>query len=305
MSESFLAAAEARFTASAGSTPPPSAVIESLCSGPSTLTAAAVATPTPAVMATLTPAVVATPTQLAQAPAEVPCDEELPLTLQAYPHLRNTPAAKGWRPPPVMTCTSTCTCTRTWAPRPRGATPPYTPCTLLPLAPVRALAASRRAAQHIAHGRDGSPRWLPTRHGNRGLRACQCREPPASASPVEGACSEAGVCQRCWSLPTDPASPVSLAGIAATANPEKPRKPGLYLLWRSHMARRRARQLARAAARCTHWPGRAARRGLRRSFWWTAPLPPEGCTVTPYHSRRTLRLRTLRLTNPQADEPSG
>ena len=128
MSESFLAAAEARFTASAGSTPPPSAVIESLCSGPSTLTAAAVATPTPAVVATptLTPAVLATPTQLAQAPAEVPCDEELPLTLQAYPHLRNTPAAKGWRPPPVMTCTCT------WAPRPRGATPPYIPCTPLP-----------------------------------------------------------------------------------------------------------------------------------------------------------------------------
>ena len=107
MSESFLAAAEARFTASAGSTPPPAAVIESLCSGPSTLTAAAVATPTPAVVATptLTPAVLATPTQLAQAPAEVPYDEELPLTLQAYPHLRNTPAAKGWRPPPVMRAT--------------------------------------------------------------------------------------------------------------------------------------------------------------------------------------------------------
>ena len=114
MSESFLAAAEARFTASAGSTPPPAAVIESLCSSPSALT--------PAVLATLTPAAVATPTQLAQAPAEVPCDEELPLTLQAYPHLRNTPAAKGWRPPPVMT----------WAPRPRGATPPYIPCTPLP-----------------------------------------------------------------------------------------------------------------------------------------------------------------------------
>ena len=94
MSESFLAAAEARFTASAGSTPPPAAVIESLCSGPSTLTPAVVATPTPAVVATLTPAVVATPTHLAQAPAEVPF-EELPLTLQAYPHLRNTPAAKG------------------------------------------------------------------------------------------------------------------------------------------------------------------------------------------------------------------
>ena len=36
------------------------------------------------------------PTPMQQAPAEVPSDE-LPLTLQAYPHLRNTPAAKGWR----------------------------------------------------------------------------------------------------------------------------------------------------------------------------------------------------------------
>ena len=179
MSESFLAAAEARFTASAGSTPPPSAVIESLCSSPSALT--------PAVLATLTPAAVATPTQLAQAPAEVPCDEELPLTLQAYPHLRNTPAAKGWRPPPVMRMRAT-------APRPYAPLHPVHPFT-----PVRVLAASRRAAQHIAHGRDGSPRWLPTRYGNGGLRACQCRQPPASASPVEGACCgapSAGVCQR-------------------------------------------------------------------------------------------------------------
>lgn len=111
-----------------------------------------------------------------------------------------------------------------------------------------------------------------------------------------------------WSSPTDPASPVSLAGIAATANPEKPRKPGLYLLWRSHMTRRRARQLARGG---TMRPLAWARCETEASakFWWTAPLPPEGvlllcglrgmgCSVTPYHSRRTLR-----LTNPQADEP--
>ena len=108
---------------------------------------------------TLTPAVVATPTHLAQAPAEVPFGEELPLTLQAYPHLRNTPAAKGWRR--RLSC----------APRPRGATPPYTPCA--PSPPYNPLTASRRAAQHPAHGRDGSPRWLPTRYmGNGGLRAC-------------------------------------------------------------------------------------------------------------------------------------
>ena len=63
---------------------------------------------------TLTLAVVATPTQLAKAPAEVPFDEGLPLTLQAYPHLRNTPAAKGW-------------CRRLSC-----ATPPCTPCAPLP-----------------------------------------------------------------------------------------------------------------------------------------------------------------------------
>ena len=32
-----------------------------------------------------------------------------------------------------------------------------------PSPPYDPLTASRRAAQHPAHGRDGSPRWLPTR----------------------------------------------------------------------------------------------------------------------------------------------
>lgn len=34
--------------------------------------------------------------------ALMPSGEELSLTLQAYPHLRNTRAAKGWCPPPVI-----------------------------------------------------------------------------------------------------------------------------------------------------------------------------------------------------------
>ena len=52
----------------------------------------------------LTPMVVANPTQLVPA-AEKPSGEELSLTLQAYPHLRNTRVAKGWRPPPVISAT--------------------------------------------------------------------------------------------------------------------------------------------------------------------------------------------------------
>ena len=52
----------------------------------------------------LTPMVVANPTQLVPA-AETPSGEELSLTLQAYPRLRNTRAAKGWRPPPVISAT--------------------------------------------------------------------------------------------------------------------------------------------------------------------------------------------------------
>ena len=52
----------------------------------------------------LTPMVVANPTQLVPA-AETPSGEELSLTLQAYPHLRNTRVAKGWRPPPVISAT--------------------------------------------------------------------------------------------------------------------------------------------------------------------------------------------------------
>lgn len=43
-------------------------------------------------------------TQLVPA-AETPSGEELSLTLQAYPHLRNTRAAKGWCPPPVISAT--------------------------------------------------------------------------------------------------------------------------------------------------------------------------------------------------------
>ena len=43
-------------------------------------------------------------TQLVPA-AETPSGEELSLTLQAYPHLRNTRVAKGWRPPPVISAT--------------------------------------------------------------------------------------------------------------------------------------------------------------------------------------------------------
>ena len=52
----------------------------------------------------LTPMVVANPAQLVPA-AETPSGEELSLTLQAYPHLRNTRVAKGWRPPPVISAT--------------------------------------------------------------------------------------------------------------------------------------------------------------------------------------------------------
>lgn len=196
---------------------------------------------------TLTPAVVATPTHLAQAPAEVPFGEELPLTLQAYPHLRNTPAAKGW-------------CRRlSCAPRPRGATPLYTPCA--PLTPVRP--PNGLEARGTAHR--PRPRREPTvaahpLHGQWWLAGMLV----SPASPVEGACS--GVISG-WSSPsarspTDPASSVPLAGIAATATPEKPQEGARALL----TMEKPHDPTPRAVARCTQRPGRAARRRRWRTL---------------------------------------
>ena len=101
----------------------------------------------------LTPTVVANPAQLVPA-AETPSGEELSLTLQAYPHLRNTRVAKGWRPPPVISAT---------------------PVLSVHLTTVHALAASRRAAQPMAHGccDDQPTAAAHPLHGNGGLPPCR------------------------------------------------------------------------------------------------------------------------------------
>jgi len=195
---------------------------------------------------TLTLAVVATPTQLAKAPAEVPFDEGLPLTLQAYPHLRNTPAAKGW-------------CRRLSCLHPLAPLAP--PC---PRTPPNGLEARGPALRP-------RPRREPTVAAHPTWQWWLAGMLVSPASPVEGACSDApsaGVYRRTL-LPRFRAQ-----GSRRPQLVRESRTRAILTMEKPHDA------TPRAVARCTHRPGRVARRRRRRTLEdRPAPPPLEGAAA--------------------------